>query len=110
MGRRTRAPVTPGNAVAARIAADVSRNSRLVVTIRSLASMTTPRYCLIALAVCAGSLAAQTTVPAALNQLTDAERAAGWRLLFDGKTLKGWRGLGYDTVPKIGRASCRERV
>jgi hypothetical protein len=33
------------------------------------------------------------------NELTAAERAAGWRLLFDGKTLKGWRGLGYDSVP-----------
>jgi len=33
------------------------------------------------------------------NTLTDAERAAGWRLLFDGRTLTGWRGLGYDTVP-----------
>jgi hypothetical protein len=31
--------------------------------------------------------------------LTPAERAAGWRLLFDGRTLAGWRGLGYDTVP-----------
>ncbi len=61
--------------------------------------MTTPRYWLITLAVCAGPLAAQTTAPAAPNQLTDAERAAGWRLLFDGKTLTGWRGLGYDTVP-----------
>lgn len=61
--------------------------------------MTTPRYYLLALAVCAGSLAAQTTSPAAPNQLTDAERAAGWRLLFDGKTLTGWRGLGYDSVP-----------
>ena len=35
----------------------------------------------------------------ALNRLTDAERAAGWRLLFDGKTLKGWRGIGSDSVP-----------
>ena len=26
------------------------------------------------------------------NTLTDAERAAGWRLLFDGRTLDGWRG------------------
>jgi hypothetical protein len=33
------------------------------------------------------------------NALSSAERAAGWRLLFDGKTLAGWRGLGYDSVP-----------
>jgi hypothetical protein len=33
------------------------------------------------------------------NSLTPAERSAGWRLLFDGRTLAGWRGLGYDTVP-----------
>src|SRR5437870_2802808 len=33
------------------------------------------------------------------NPLTPAEKAAGWRLLFDGRTLTGWRGLGYDTVP-----------
>jgi hypothetical protein len=42
----------------------------------------------------------QTTPPITPpNQLTDAERSAGWRLLFDGRTLAGWRGLGYDTVP-----------
>lgn len=28
------------------------------------------------------------------NSLTDAERAAGWRLLFDGKTTAGWRNYG----------------
>lgn len=33
------------------------------------------------------------------DTLTPAEQRAGWRLLFDGKTLTGWRGLGYDTVP-----------
>lgn len=33
------------------------------------------------------------------NTLTEAERAAGWRLLFDGETFNGWRGLGRDTVP-----------
>jgi hypothetical protein len=33
------------------------------------------------------------------NTLTPAERTAGWKLLFDGRTLTGWRGLGYDTVP-----------
>jgi hypothetical protein len=37
-----------------------------------------------------------TPVP---NSLTPAEHAAGWRLLFDGRTLTGWRGVGYDTVP-----------
>jgi len=41
-------------------------------------------------------LALQTSGP---NVLTPTERAAGWRLLFDGRTLAGWRGLGYDTVP-----------
>jgi hypothetical protein len=50
------------------------------------------------LALCAPPLLAQPsdTMP---NSLSPAERAAGWRLLFDGKTLAGWRGLGYDTVP-----------
>jgi hypothetical protein len=33
------------------------------------------------------------------NTLTAAEQQAGWRLLFDGQTLAGWRGIGYDTVP-----------
>src|SRR5437762_12176048 len=33
------------------------------------------------------------------NSLTPAERTAGWRLLFDGRTFAGWRGLGYDPVP-----------
>lgn len=33
------------------------------------------------------------------NQLTAAERRAGWRLLFDGRTLAGWRGLGYPGLP-----------
>lgn len=38
-------------------------------------------------------------VAEAPNTLLPAERAAGWRLLFDGQTFEGWRGLGYDTVP-----------
>jgi hypothetical protein len=42
---------------------------------------------------------AQSPAGARPNELTTAERSAGWKLLFDGKTLNGWRGLGYDSVP-----------
>ncbi|MEP7000837.1 MAG: DUF1080 domain-containing protein [bacterium] len=36
---------------------------------------------------------------APLNTLTRAERAEGWTLLFDGRSLRGWRGLGYAGIP-----------
>lgn len=57
----------------------------------------TPRLLsLIFLAACAGKpQAASTDSPAASqgqhNQLTDAERAEGWRLLFDGQSPSAWR-------------------
>src|SRR5947207_7958356 len=44
-----------------------------------------PRSSLIAAEGDAGDTA--TTAP---NKLTDAEKAAGWKLLFDGKTTDGW--------------------
>ncbi len=34
-----------------------------------------------------------------LNILTPEERAAGWRLLFDGHSTTGWRGWKMDTIP-----------
>jgi hypothetical protein len=42
--------------------------------------------------------AAQPQTPA--NQLTNEENAAGWRLLFDGKTFNGWRGFHSDKTPE----------
>ena len=34
-----------------------------------------------------------------LNELTPAEREAGWELLFDGQTLDGWRGYNSPDLP-----------
>ncbi len=33
------------------------------------------------------------------NVMSVGERAQGWRLLFDGETLGGWRGLGREAIP-----------
>ncbi len=35
-----------------------------------------------------------------INSLTSDEIREGWKLLFDGKTFNGWRGLGMDHVPE----------
>ena len=40
--------------------------------------------------------------PEALNTLTAAEKAAGWKLLFDGKTTAGWRGAYRQDFPPTG--------
>jgi hypothetical protein len=36
------------------------------------------------------------------NTLTAEEKAAGWHLLFDGKSLDDWRGYRRDTLPETG--------
>jgi hypothetical protein len=38
----------------------------------------------------------------AANTLSAAEQAAGWRLLFDGRSLEGWRGYRRDGLPDAG--------
>jgi hypothetical protein len=41
-------------------------------------------------------------VAAEPNQLTSEEKAAGWKLLFDGKTTQGWRSYKKQTFPTSG--------
>ncbi|HYR58761.1 MAG TPA: DUF1080 domain-containing protein [Chthoniobacteraceae bacterium] len=49
------------------------------------------------------SLAATSLVRAdSPNILTEAEKAAGWKLLFDGKTTAGWVALGKTEFPSTG--------
>lgn len=36
------------------------------------------------------------------NELSEAEKAAGWRLLFDGQTTRGWRSFKKTTFPEKG--------
>ncbi len=50
----------------------------------------------LAMAVASGAFASEP------NTLTDEEKAAGWRLLFDGRTTAGWRGIGKKEFPKNG--------
>lgn len=47
-------------------------------------------------------LLAHMTSAQPANQLTQAERKAGWQMLFDGKTTTGWRGAYQTTFPATG--------
>src|SRR5450830_694634 len=57
----------------------------------------------LAAAACVHQTVVTTTIapspPPLPNQLSAVEVAAGWRLLFDGRTLKGWHGLGFTETP-----------
>src|SRR5262245_40973280 len=41
---------------------------------------------------------AAVAADAAPNTLTDEEKAAGWKLLFDGQTTSGWRNYNKTTI------------
>lgn len=56
------------------------------------------RICLSALAFCLVTATAQ----AQLNTLTDAEKAEGWIMLWDGKTTDGWRSPKSEEFPASG--------
>ncbi len=45
------------------------------------------------------SLTCSAVIPQIQNTLTGKEKKDGWKLLFDGRSFDGWRGLGRDHVP-----------
>ena len=57
---------------------------------------------LISIALLTLSLQATVASPPPANTLTAAEKAAGWQLLFDGRSLDGWRGYRKDALPDAG--------
>ena len=57
-------------------------------------------FACIALLVMNGSISAQT----GNNQLTAAEKSAGWKLLFDGTRTKGWHDYNKKTIDNAWQA------
>jgi len=58
----------------------------------------------------AALVAATATMSAQMPMLTAEEKAAGWRLLFDGTSLNGWRGYKAETPPAGWRAANGELI
>jgi Domain of Unknown Function (DUF1080) len=56
------------------------------------------RATLLVVTVCLGTVVMAQN--GGVNTLTPKEKAAGWRLLFDGKSLEGWRGYNKQTAPE----------
>jgi hypothetical protein len=65
---------------------------------------TNPKFSLIALLAIGIALCSCVTSKSdpADNQLTPQEQREGWKLLFDGKSLAGWRSYGKPTAPNHG--------
>ena len=78
----------------------IHREARTASRVRSVVALLTLTMVASCRSTPAAAQAGALDTGAPPNQLTRAERDAGWRLLFDGRTLAGWRGLGYPGVPE----------
>jgi hypothetical protein len=65
---------------------------------------TSPIFLLLGLSLMLGLLSCHSTQGTAAepNTLTSQEKKAGWKLLFDGSTMNGWRGAYMDSLPSRG--------
>lgn len=63
-----------------------------------------PSFLLLGLALILGLIYCHSAPGTAAepNALTSQEKKAGWKLLFDGSTMKGWRGAYMDSLPSRG--------
>jgi hypothetical protein len=59
----------------------------------------TPLGCALLVAASLAGASRDAAVPARVSGLDAQERTDGWRPLFDGRTLDGWRGFRADTPP-----------
>lgn len=59
----------------------------------------TSRYSMKSHLLCALLISVAPIRAADINTLTVEERSAGWELLFDGRSLDGWRGYGIQEIP-----------
>lgn len=64
--------------------------------------MTLPLRSLVTVATAVAALLGCGSGRAAPNELSDAEKAEGWELLFDGRTTTGWRGFKQTSFPSQG--------
>jgi hypothetical protein len=60
-----------------------------------------PSFAVIVVSALAG-ISTVVTAAETLNTLTSAEKAAGWKLLFNGESLQGWRLYNKKTGPETG--------
>ena len=61
------------------------------------------RYLPFAMATCAMMFTFMQISAEERNSLTEDEKNAGWRLLFDGRSTSGWRGYKSDKMPESWR-------